>query len=108
MTSWTLSRTSPICCQCTSSQTSSHPRRGRPWIFKRIDYVLRSFDPAAGISETDRLTAQLECFQYAQDLSEQKRADPTDDIWTTLTRAEVPDDDGEPTRLSDVELDAFS
>ena len=83
------------------------PEDDRPWIFKRIDYVLRSFDPAAGISETEQLTAQLECFEYAQRLAEQKRADPTDDIWTTLTKAEVPDDDGEPTALSDEELDAF-
>ncbi len=83
------------------------PEEDRPSVFERIDYVLRSYDPAAGISETDQLTAQLECFEYAQRLSEQKRADPTDDIWTTLTTAEVPDDDGEPTGLSDQELDAF-
>lgn len=83
------------------------PEADRPWVFKSIDYVLRSFDPAVGISETEQLTAQLELFEYAQRLAEKKRADPTDDIWTTLTRAEVPDDDGEPTALSDQELDSF-
>ena len=83
------------------------PEEDRPWVFNRVDYVLRSFDPAVGVTEDERLTAQVELFEYAQRLSEQKRASPTDDIWTKLTKAEVPDDNGESTALSNTELDAF-
>jgi cytochrome P450 len=83
------------------------PEEDRPRVFKRVDYVLRSFDPAVGISETEQLTAQMELFEYAQGLAERKRAQPADDVWTTLTMAAVADDDGEPTALSDAELDSF-
>ena len=83
------------------------PEEDRLRVFKRVDYVLRSFDPAVGISETEQLTAQMELFEYAQGLAELKRAQPNDDVWTILTMASVADDDGRLTALSDAELDSF-
>ena len=40
-------------------------------------------------------------------LGDDKRRNPTDDVWSILTTAEVEDDDGTPTRLTSSELDQF-
>ena len=58
-------------------------------------------------SRGEGVAAQVGLFEYAQKLSDEKRAQPTDDIWTQLTVAEVVDDDGTATRLSGHQLDAF-
>ena len=50
---------------------------------------------------------QLKMFEYGRQLSEQKRQNPADDIWTTLTQAEVEGDDGVATRFGGIELDLF-
>ena len=83
------------------------PDVDRPWIFEQTDILLRSFDPDSNLDEGTSMAAQLGLFEYAQQLSEEKRANPTDDIWTELTVAEVIDDDGHATRLTGHQLDAF-
>jgi cytochrome P450 len=68
--------------------------------------MLRALDPAHG-ELTEERVAERDLFEYAQRLSRSKRERPTDDIWTTLTRAELVDDDGVPTSLSELEIDMF-
>lgn len=60
------------------------PESDRPWVFERVDHLLKSGDPYRGYSEDDRLGLQVELFEYAQRLTADKRAHPTDDVWTTL------------------------
>jgi cytochrome P450 len=60
------------------------PESDRPWVFERTDKLLRSGNPYNGYSEEDRLGFQVELFDYAQRLTIDKRANPTDDVWTKL------------------------
>ena len=83
------------------------PDEDRPWVFARTDTMLRALDPTSGHDPADRLAAERDLFDYAQRLSAEKRDRPGDDIWTILTQAEVATDDGDPTSLSELELDMF-
>jgi cholest-4-en-3-one 26-monooxygenase len=49
----------------------------------------------------------MEMAIYAHELSDDKRANPGDDVWTRLTDARVTMDDGTTAELSDVERDLF-
>lgn len=60
------------------------PEADRPWVFERVDHLLKSGDPYRGYTEDDRLGFQVELFEYAQRLTADKRAHPTDDVWTKL------------------------
>ena len=83
------------------------PDSDRPWIFEQTDVCCVRSTPTPDLDEETSMAAQLGLFEYAQQLSEEKRAHPTDDIWTQLTLAEVVDDDGHATRLTGHQLDAF-
>jgi len=83
------------------------PDSDRPTVFQQTDRLLQYFDPDSGITEEEGMAAQVGLFEYAQQLSEEKRIRPTDDIWTQLTVAEVLDDDGNATQLTGFQLDAF-
>ena len=83
------------------------PEADRPSVFTLTDRMLRSVDPVSGASAEERLRVQLELYEYAQQLSKEKRTNPGDDIWTLLTTAEVVDDDGGRSMLTDTELDGF-
>ncbi|MCL4446083.1 MAG: cytochrome P450 [Actinobacteria bacterium] len=52
--------------------------------------------------------AMVEMWSYFYELVLTKRRSPTDDMLTALTRAEVERDDGEVTKLDDVEVAAFA
>ncbi|MGK2866820.1 MAG: cytochrome P450 [Mycobacterium sp.] len=60
------------------------PEHDRRWVFERIDLLLRTGNPYNGYTEADRLGLQVELFEYAQRLTADKRAHPTDDVWTKL------------------------
>lgn len=60
------------------------PEHDRHWVFERIDLLLRTGNPYNGYTEADRLGLQVELFEYAQRLTADKRANPTDDVWTKL------------------------
>ncbi len=83
------------------------PEADRPWVFERTDTLLRSGDPHSGLGPIDRNQAQTELFAYATELGEEKRRQPTDDVWSVLAAAEVVDDDGTVTTLRTYELDMF-
>jgi cytochrome P450 len=78
------------------------PESDREWLFRTMNTMLTALDPNSGISQEQIMRNQIEMFEYAQDLSRSKREHPTEDVWTTLSTAEV---DGE--RLGETELDFF-
>ncbi|MEV3905424.1 cytochrome P450 [Mycobacterium sp. NPDC050551] len=60
------------------------PETDRPWVFERVDHLLKSGNPYNGYTDEERLGFQVELFEYAQRLTADKRANPTDDVWTKL------------------------
>lgn len=78
------------------------PESDRDWLFRTMNTMLVAGDPDSGITQAEVLSKQVELFEYAQELSRAKRDNPTDDVWTTLSTAEV---DGE--RLEEAELHFF-
>jgi cytochrome P450 len=83
------------------------PESDRPDVFRWTDLITRAADPQQGISSAEQTAAERALFAYAQELGNEKRRNPTDDVWSILTVAEVEDDDGTPTRLTPLELDQF-
>jgi cytochrome P450 len=72
------------------------PEGDRAWVFERTDKLLKSGDPYRGYSEDEKLLLQTELFEYAQQITADKRAHPTDDVWTKLA-----------SRLDGFELEMF-
>ncbi|MDG5481192.1 cytochrome P450 [Mycolicibacterium gadium] len=72
------------------------PESDRSWVFERTDHLLKCGDPSGGYSDDQRLGLQAELFEYAQQISSQKRAHPADDVWTKLAA-----------RLDGFELETF-
>ena len=83
------------------------PEGDRTMVFDSTNTILRAFDPEGGVGLEERLATEQRLFGYASAHNGEKRAHPTDDIWSVLVHAEVVDDDGTPTRLSDHEIDLF-
>lgn len=83
------------------------PDEDRSWVFERTDAMLRALDPTSAPQPAERVGAERDLFTYAQQLALAKRAHPADDIWTTLINATIVDADGEPTALSELEVDMF-
>ena len=78
------------------------PEADRPWVFAQTDAILRgAADAAVGASDAER-----QLFAYSQQLSENKRRQPADDVWSLLAATGVDHGDGAP-RLSGLELDYF-
>jgi cholest-4-en-3-one 26-monooxygenase len=78
------------------------PREERFKIFEWSNRMIGSEDPEYAVSAELTFNAQVEMFLYAQQLAEQRRATPADDIITALLSAEV---DGE--SLSDMDFNLF-
>jgi len=83
------------------------PEPERAPVFDGTNTILRAFDPNGGVGLDERLATERRLFEYASAFNAAKRDAPADDIWSELVRAEVVDDDGAPTRLTDHELDLF-
>jgi cytochrome P450 len=83
------------------------PDTDRPDVFHWTDVITRAADPLQEISTAALADAERALFSYARDLGAEKRERPADDVWSILTVAEVEDDDGNPTRLTALELDQF-
>jgi cholest-4-en-3-one 26-monooxygenase len=78
------------------------PQTDRHKMFEWSNRLIGSQDPEYAVSAEDATGAAIEMFSYANDLAAAKRAEPGDDIVSTLLAAEV---EGE--RLTDVEFDLF-
>lgn len=60
------------------------PESDRAWVFERTDHLLNSGNPYSGYTEDDRTRYLTELFGYAQRITEDKRTNPADDVWTKL------------------------
>ena len=83
------------------------PEADRPHVFGLTDTMMRAADPATGLTAEDHETAQIDLFRYATALGVEKRANPSDDVWSIIANAEVSGDDGTPVRFTDFQLDLF-
>ena len=77
----------------------------RDWLFTLTKKFLQGGEEFETPGE--QFAVQFEMFEYAQTLGREKRANPADDVWTTLTTVEIETDDGQRTSLSEIELDMF-
>jgi len=78
------------------------PQEDRHKVFEWSNRMIGSEDPEYAVAPEDAMNAGVEMFSYANDLAAHKRANPSDDIVSTLLGAEV---EGE--RLTDLEFDMF-
>jgi cholest-4-en-3-one 26-monooxygenase len=78
------------------------PREDRHKIFEWSNRMIGSEDPEYMVTDEEVFQAQVEMFMYAQQLAEEHRAKPGDDIISALLGAEV---DGE--SLSDMDFNLF-
>ena len=83
------------------------PEGDREWLFGITNDFLAAGDPARGLTRDEQMVIQLQMFEYARKLGEDKRRNPQDDVWTILSTVEMDGDDGAKTRLGEVELDLF-
>ena len=83
------------------------PDEDRPRVFALIGEVLKLAGAGISIPQGDDLLPFLSLFQYATELTAQKRAEPADDIWSALCTAHIEDDHGEPFLLPENELEMF-
>jgi len=78
------------------------PQEDRHKLFDWSNRMVGGNDPEYGLTEEDNAVASMELYAYAAELANQKRANPSDDLISVLSQAEV---DGE--RLSGLEIDLF-
>ena len=84
------------------------PESDRGYVFERVDGYMIAGDPEVPITPEQKQVLEREIFEYGVALAARKRADPGDDVWSILTRAELPDEEsGGASRLSDFELALF-
>ncbi len=78
------------------------PREDRFKLFEWSNSMIGSEDPEYRVSDEHVMEAQVEMYMYAQALAEKRRAEPRQDIVTTLLNAEV---DGD--TLSELDFNLF-
>jgi cholest-4-en-3-one 26-monooxygenase len=78
------------------------PREDRHKLFDWSNHMVGSEDPEYQVSEEHVTQAQVEMFMYAQELATKRRAEPHDDIVSTLLAAEIEGD-----QLSDMDFNLF-
>ena len=83
------------------------PEADRSWLFGVTNDFLSAGDPARGMSRDEQMAIQVQMFDYARKLGEEKRRNPQDDVWTILSTVEMEAEDGGRTRLGEIELDLF-
>jgi cytochrome P450 len=83
------------------------PLQDRDALFLLANDMLQGGSPDRGMSRDEHIGIQVELFEYAQKLGQEKRTNPQDDVWTILSTVQIEADDGERTALSEIELDMF-
>jgi cytochrome P450 len=83
------------------------PDEDRPEIFDTLDRILKVGSSSDEAAQQDSLELFGKIFTYALDLTAEKRRNPTDDIWSTLTSAVVTDENGEKLSIPANELEIF-
>src|ERR1700716_447656 len=83
------------------------PDDDRPEIFDTFDRILSANSPDSQLTEQDQLELFAKIFSYALELTAEKRRNPVEDIWSTLTSAVVTDENGEELSVPANELEIF-
>src|SRR5258705_2062269 len=83
------------------------PDEDRPEIFDTLDRILSANSPDSQLTEQDQLELFGKIFSYALDLTAEKRRNPVEDIWSTLTSAVITDENGEKLSIPANELEIF-
>jgi cytochrome P450 len=83
------------------------PDKDRPEIFDTLDRILKVASSEDAVAQQDAMELFGKIFTYAHQLTAEKRRNPTDDIWSTLTSAVVTDDNGEQLSIPANELEIF-
>ncbi len=83
------------------------PVEDRERLFGLTADFLQAGDTQHPVTDEEQMLIQIEMFEYAQALGEEKRSRPQDDVWTILSTAEMPSDRGHRTTLTQTELDMF-
>ncbi|BBY83664.1 cytochrome P450 [Mycolicibacterium pulveris] len=83
------------------------PEKDRPHIFATFDRILQAGSPDSELTSQDQLAAFTEVFEYAVELTAEKRRNPVDDIWSTLATAVITDENGERLSIPETELETF-
>jgi cytochrome P450 len=83
------------------------PLDDRDRLFTLTNEALQGVLPEHRRSPEGHLQVQMEMFDYARKLGEEKRHRPQDDVWTILSTVEVETEEGGRTTLDPFELDLF-
>ena len=83
------------------------PEQDRPDIFDTLDRILKVGSSEDPLAEQNAMELFGKIFTYALELTAEKRRNPTDDIWSTLTSAVVTDENGETLSIPANELEIF-
>ncbi len=84
------------------------PDQDRPRIFDIFDRILNARSTGVRLmTRQEEIELFTTIFGYAMELTEQKRREPTDDIWSTLASAVITGEDGEQFSLPANELEFF-
>jgi cytochrome P450 len=82
------------------------PAGDRTWVRDKTDASLHR-EPNQPAIPDSAIAASAELNRYFWDLVAERRKQPRDDMTSVLIQAEVANEDGEPERLSDLEITAF-
>jgi cytochrome P450 len=83
------------------------PEQDRPEIFDTLDRILKVASSDDSVAQQNAMELFGKIFTYALELTAEKRRNPTDDIWSTLTSAVVTDENGEELSIPANELEIF-
>ena len=83
------------------------PDDDRPEIFDTLDRILKVASSEDPVAQQNAMELFGKIFTYAHQLTAEKRRNPTDDIWSTLTSAVVTDENGEELSIPANELEIF-
>ena len=83
------------------------PEADRPDIFDTLDRILKVASSEDAVAQQNAMELFGKIFTYAFELTAEKRRNPTDDIWSTLTSAVVTDENGEQLSIPANELEIF-
>jgi cytochrome P450 len=83
------------------------PDEDRPHIFDTLDRILKANAPDSSLPQPEHVELFGKVFSYALELTAEKRRNPADDIWSTLTAAVVTDENGEQLSIPANELEIF-
>lgn len=83
------------------------PDVDRPDIFDTLDRILKVASSDDPVAQQNAMELFGKIFTYALELTAEKRRNPTDDIWSTLTSAVVTDENGEKLSIPANELEIF-